>query len=114
MFGVYLALIVFVMFLSKGIKIIMDYDAWLEKPYQDEREARDNYDTAAELFVHTDSYWESYEEWAMELFKNGVPCSTEVWHDTDDFRLSVENYLDRLNAPPDPPEDREYRTRGWG
>lgn len=114
MLSVFLVPIVFVMFLWKGIKIIMDYDAWLEKPYQDECEARDDYDSAAEAFIDSDSYWESYEQWAMPLFKKDIHCSTEAWHDTEDFRLSVESYLDRLNAPPDPPEDREYRTRGWG
>jgi len=114
MFSVYLALTVFVMFLSKGIKIIMDYDAWLEEPYQDECEARDDYDSAAEAFFNTDTYWEHYEQWAMPLFKDGVHCSTEVWHGTGDYTESVENYLRMLNEPPDPPEDREYRTRGWG
>ena len=92
----------------------IDYDAWLEKPYQDAYKAQDEFDSAYELFIESDTYWEDYEQWASQLFKDGVHCSTEVWHDTDDFRSSVESYLDMLNTPPDPPEDREYRTRGWG
>ena len=111
MFSVYLALTVFVMFLSKGIKIIMDYDAWLEKPYQDEREARNDYDSAAEAFFNTDTYWEHYEQWAMPLFKDGVHCSTEVWEGTADYEQSVGSFWASYTEPEPMPDDFPYRER---
>lgn len=114
MFSVSLALIVFVIFLLKGIKIMIDYDAWLEKPYQDECQARDDWDRSCERYAESDSYWEDYEQWAAPLFKEGIHCSTEVWVGSKHYEQCVENYIDRQNEPPDPPEDREYRTRGWG
>lgn len=87
-----------------------DYDAWLEKPYQDACKAQDEFDSAAEQYDESDSYWDDLNEY---MFAN--PGKNEDdFRDSNDYEGHVENYLDRLNEPPDPPEDREYRTRGWG
>ena len=88
----------------------IDYDRWLEQPYQDACKAQDEFDSASEQYRESDSYYESLEDYLKEH-----PGSTEDdYQDSNDYDSHVESYLDKLNEPPDPPEDREYRTRGWG
>ena len=41
----------------------VDYDTWLQKPYQDRHEAQDAYDEAEEAYRESDSYHEHYGFW---------------------------------------------------
>lgn len=73
----------------------IDYDAWLEQPYQDECDAQEAYDRAEEQFRDSDSYWESYEEWLKT--NEG---KQEDWGETNDYMKSVESYQAMINQPP--------------
>lgn len=109
MFVVYLVPIVFVMFLWKGIKIIMGYDAWLEQPFQDACAAADEYEEAVESFIESDSYWESYDSFV----ETNPGVSDDDWQETDDFEQSVTNYWRIRNEPYEPPTGYEARIRGY-
>ena len=74
----------------------IDYDAWLEKPYQDACDAQDAYDEAEESYRESDYYWEDYEEW----LKTNEGKSQEEWEATDDYVKSVESYQAMKNEPP--------------
>jgi hypothetical protein len=87
-----------------------DYDRWLEQPYEDEHEAEDEYESASEAYDESDSYWEDLNEY---MFANPGKDEDD-FRDSNDYKGGVEHYLEMLNTPPDPPADREYRTRGWG
>jgi hypothetical protein len=86
-----------------------DYDRWLEQPYEDEHEAEDEYESASEQYDESDSYWEHLNEY---MFANPGKDEDD-FRNSNDYKGGVEGYLEMLNTPPDPPEDREYRTRGW-
>lgn len=74
----------------------IDYDAWLEQPYQDECDAQEAYDRAEEDFNESDSYWESYEEW----LKTNEGKTQADWEQTNDYVSSVESYQAMKNEPP--------------
>ena len=87
----------------------LNYDDWLEQPYQDGCDAQDNWEIATEKYCESNEYWDDLADYQF----------ANPGKDEDDFLSSsqyeglVESYWERLNEPPDPPEDREYRTRGW-
>jgi len=74
----------------------VDYDAWLEQPYQDECDAQEAYDRAEEQFRDSDSYWESYEEW----LETNEGKNEADWGETTDYMKSVESYQTMINQPP--------------
>jgi len=73
----------------------VDYDAWLEQPYQDECDAQEAYDRAEEQFRDSDSYWESYEEW----LETNEGKNEADWGQTTDYVKSVESYQTMINQP---------------
>jgi len=85
----------------------LNYDAWLEQPHQDKCKAADDYDNACELYNETDSYWEGLDE----FLKDNPGLDEDAWRNSSDYESSVESYWERLNEPPPPPEDFEYRER---
>lgn len=89
----------------------MGYDAWLEQPFQDACKAADDYETACELYKNSDDYWESYEEWASHLFKEGIHCSTEIWEDTAHYENCVNHFWTRYTEPEPMPDDFPYHER---
>ena len=74
----------------------IDYDAWLEKPYQDECDAQEAYDQAEESFRESDTYWEHFEQWS----KTNEGKTEADWEETSDYVSSVESHLAMLNEPP--------------
>lgn len=74
----------------------IDYDAWLEQPYQDECDAQEAYDQAEESFRESDTYWEHFEQWS----KTNEGKTEADWEETNDYVSSVESHLAMLNEPP--------------
>jgi hypothetical protein len=74
----------------------VDYDTWLQQPYQDNCDAQDAYDEAEESFRGSDTYWEHYEEW----LKTNEGMSETDWEETNDYVSSVESHLRSINEPP--------------
>ena len=85
----------------------VDYDTWLQKPYQDRHEAQDAYDEAKESFIGTDSYHEHYGFW----LETNEGKSEEDWQETADFESSVESYERMRNEVPTREEYEQYS--GW-
>jgi hypothetical protein len=85
----------------------IDYDTWLQKPYQDSHEAQDAYDEAKESFIGTDSYHESYGFW----LETNEGKSEEDWQETSDFESSVECFQALKNEVPTREEYEQYS--GW-
>ena len=74
----------------------VDYDTWLQQPYQDDCDAQDAYDEAERSFKDSDYYWEDYEEWS----KTNEGMSEADWEETNDYVSSVESYQAMKNEPP--------------
>ena len=85
----------------------VDYDTWLQKPYQDRHEAQDAYDEAKESFIGTDSYYEDYGFW----LETNEGKSEAEWQETADFESSVESYERMRNEVPTREEYEQYS--GW-
>lgn len=79
----------------------LDYDAWLEQPYQDECKATDDYDDACEVYNDTDSYWERLDE----FLKDNPGLDEDAWRNSSDYESAVASYWEMINEPPPPPEE---------
>ena len=73
----------------------VDYDAWLEEPYQDECEAADAYDEAEESFRESDYYAEGFSDW----LQTNQGKSEEDWELTSDYVNRVESFQAMRNEP---------------
>lgn len=71
----------------------VDYDAWLEKPYQDAYAEQDAWDDAEESF-RKDGYHEAFDEWAEKPENAGK--TAEEWERTDDYEKSVTYHMHAL------------------
>lgn len=81
-----------------------DYDAWLEKPYQDEYAAQERMEEAEEKFLDSDEFKEAYDEWA-----DGDPTSTkEIFMGTAIYENMLERYAENMYERDDYPEDYDY------
>lgn len=81
-----------------------DYDAWLEKPYQDEYAAQELMEQAEEQFLDSDEFKEAYDEWADDN-----PTSTkEIFMGTAIYVKRLERYAESMYERDDYPEDYDY------
>lgn len=94
-----------------------NYDAWLEKPYQDACEAADKFEAAAEQYVETDSYSEGIAQWYLDRTTGGTNIQDVDWalitpemhqeyQESADFESSVESSMEF--DEPDEREDDRY------
>ena len=96
---------------------MIDYDSWLEKPYQDACKLQDEFDAAAERYLDSDSEWESFVDYATnvllikeDMIEHGTPMTTvalERFRQSPSWETGVEWEIERMNADPDPDYD------GW-
>lgn len=85
----------------------VDYDTWLQKPYQDRHEAQDAYDEAEEAYKESDYYHEDYGFW----LETNEGKSEAEWQETADYVSSVESYQAMKNEVPTREEYEQYS--GW-
>ena len=78
---------------------MLDYDRWLEQPYQDACKAQESYERAEESFRDSDYYHEGFAEWLEVEGNEGK--TQEQWEATGDYEKSVEAHEEWLNEPPD-------------
>lgn len=84
----------------------IDYDAWLEKPYQDMYEAEARWEEAEEAYRESDQYNEDYEEWL--LVEGNENKSKKDYDGSTPYEQAVESYMERLADRDDSPWWSEY------
>jgi len=94
---------------------MLDYDAWLEKPYQDACEAQEEFDVAAERYLDSDSEWEHFVDYAtkvllisVDMIEYGTPMTMLAlarFRESSSWETGVEWEIERMNAKPDPDYD---------
>lgn len=70
----------------------IDYDAWLEKPYQEAAERADFYDKMAEQYMDSDEFDSDAEEWAKA--KGLTEYDWQDYAESDEFEAVVEKMMD--------------------
>jgi hypothetical protein len=87
-----------------------NYDAWLEKPFQDACDAADKFEAAAEQYIETDSYSEGIAQWYLDRTTGGTNIQEVDWslitpemhqeyQESADFESSVESYMEPDDYP---------------
>ena len=93
-----------------------NYDAWLEKPFQDACDAADKFEAAAEQYVETDSYSEGIAQWYLDRTTGGTniqdvdwtlitPEVHEEYQASADFERAVESQMESDDDYPGPYEE---------
>ena len=93
-----------------------NYDAWLEKPFQDACDAADKFEAAAEQYVETDSYSEGIAQWYLDRTTGGTniqdvdwalitPEMHEEYQASADFERAVESQMESDDDYPGPYEE---------
>lgn len=97
----------------------VDYDAWLEKPYQDMAEAEALYEQAEEKYLESDSYQEHFSEWLEEEGNAGK--TEQDFQKSSEYEKGVESVMESLSEPNyddyydrDRDDDRRYNWGIWG
>jgi hypothetical protein len=98
-----------------------NYDAWLEKPFQDACDAADKFEAAAERYVESDSYSEGIAQWYLDRITGGTDRSSvsifeldwslitpemhEEYQASADFERAVESQMESDDDYPGPYEE---------
>jgi hypothetical protein len=93
-----------------------NYDAWLEKPFQDACDAADKFEAAAERYVESDSYSEGIAQWYLDRTTGGAdifdldwslitPEMHEEYQASADFERAVESQMESDDDYPGPYEE---------
>ena len=84
----------------------IDYDAWLEQPYQDMCEAEERWEEAEEAYRGSDQYNEDYEEWLLD--EGNENKSKKDYDGSTRYEQAVESYMERLAEEENSPWWREH------
>lgn len=90
-----------------------NYDAWLEKPFQDACDAADKFEAAAEQYVESDSYSEGIAQWYLDRTTGGdniedvdwtliTPEMHEEYQASADFERAVDSQMESDDDYPGP------------
>jgi len=71
----------------------MDYDAWLEKPYQDACKEQEDFDDAATDYNES----ELYDEHMKDFFKKYPDEDEDGWLSSDNYVSAVEEFMESRN-----------------
>lgn len=82
----------------------IDYDSWLEQPFQDECKAADDYENACELYNETDYYWEGLGE----FLKDNPGSDEDAWLESSQYENAVSSYWEMINEREPMPDDYPY------
>ena len=68
----------------------MDYDAWLEKPYQDACKEQEAFDDACDEYNESDLY----DEHMKDFIKEYPDEDEDGWLSSDNYVSAVEEYME--------------------
>lgn len=84
----------------------IDYDAWLEQPYQDMYAAEERWERAEEEYRGSDRYNEDYEEWLLD--EGNENKSKKDYDGSGRYEQAVESYMEYMEERDDSPWWREH------